>query len=494
MTDEFFSRIKMTSLQSKVMTADEASEFIKPNMTIGASGFTMSGYPKQIAASLAKRSENGEKLNLTVYTGASTGDDFDGILARSKALKCRMPFQTNKDLRNMINKGIVKYVDLPLSVMPKWVRDGYLNHIDVALVEAVEIDEKGNIIPSVSVGAIETYINQADKIIVEINTSVPSNLKGIHDIFMMESAPNTKPIPILKAGDRIGTPYIPCDPSKIVAIVESTTPDCGISEAPGDEDYDRMSENLIKFLEQEVEKGHLCNPLPPIQAGVGAVSNAVLSGLNKSKFEHLTVYSEVMQDSLVDLIECGKVDAASATSITMSKEKFVKFFQNVDKFKDKIVLRPMEISNSPEVIRRLGVISINTVIEADLYGNTNSSYIDGNRLMNGVGGSGDFSQNAGLSIFITKSTAKNETISSIVPLVTHIDHTRKTVNVIVTEQGVADLRGKDIVEMANEIIDNCAHPKFRPALKKYLAKATVLSDYLAYPYSEEAAMMFRNNY
>lgn len=493
MTEELKGRIKIDSLYDKVMTAEEAAKFIEPNMTIGASGFTMSGYPKQVAAVLARRAESGEKLGLTVYTGASMGDDFDGILARSGALKCRMPYQTNRDLRNMINSGRVKYVDMPLSVMPKWVRDGYLNHVDVALVEAVEIDERGNIIPSVSVGAIETYIKCADKVIVEINTSVPTSIKGMHDIFMMESAPNTKPIPIVKAGDRVGTPYIPCDPSKIVAIVESSTPDCGIDDAAGDEDFDRISENLIGFLKSEVEKGHLCNPLPPLQAGVGAVSNAVLAGLSRSEFEHMTVYSEVMQDSLVDLIESGKVDAASATSITMSKEKFRKFFAGIENYRDKIVLRPMEISNSPEVIRRLGVISINTVIEADLYGNTNSSYIGGNRLMNGVGGSGDFCQNSGLSIFITKSTAKGGTISSIVPMVTHIDHTRKTVNILITEQGVADLRGKDVVEMANEIIDKCAHPSFKPALKKYLAKATVLSDYLAYPYSEEAAMMFRNN-
>ncbi|MBQ3777207.1 MAG: hypothetical protein II835_03825 [Fibrobacter sp.] len=209
--------------------------------------------------------------------------------------------------------------------------------------------------------------------------------------------------------------------------------------------------------------------------------------------EHLTVYSEVMQDSLVDLIECGKVDAASSTAITMSKEKMKAFFEKLDALKGKIVLRPMEISNSPEVIRRLNVIAINTIIEADLYGNTNSSYVGGSRLMNGVGGSGDFCQNGGLSIFITKSTAKNGTISSIVPLVSHIDHTSKTVQVIVTEQGVADLRGLNVIERAHAIIDNCAHPKFRPALEKYLRKASVLSDYPAYPYSVEAAQMFHGS-
>lgn len=492
MTDELKNRIKNPQLMDRVCSAQDAVAFIQPNMTLGVSGFTISGYTKKIPAALAQRAAAGEKLNLTVYSGASLGDEFDGVLARAGALKCRMPYQTNKDLRTCINQGRVKYVDMPLSLLPKWVRSGYLNKIDVAVIEAAEIDEDGNIIPTTSVGASETFVQCAEKVIVELNTKVPQSIKGMHDIYCVEPAPNTKPINICSAGDRIGTPYIPCDPSKIVAIVESDILDAGIADAPSDLEYDKMSELLIAFLENEVKEGRMCNPLPPLQAGIGAVSNAVLSGLSRSNFQHLTVYSEVMQDSLVDLIESGKVDCASATSITMSQEKMVKFYGKMDDLKDKIVLRPMEISNSPEVIRRLGIISINTVIEADLYGNTNSSYIGGNRLMNGVGGSGDFCQNGGLSIFITKSTAKNGTISSIVPMVTHIDHTSKTCQIIITEQGVADLRGLDVTERANEIIDKCAHPKFRPALKKYLAKATVLSDYPAYPYSEEAAMMFRN--
>ncbi len=200
-----------------------------------------------------------------------------------------------------------------------------------------------------------------------------------------------------------------------------------------------------------------------------------------------------MQKSILSLIDEGKIDCASATSITMPQAALQEFYENIDRYRGKIILRPMEISNSPEVIRRLGVIAINTVIEADLYGNVNSSYIGGNKLMNGVGGSGDFCQNGGLSIFITKSTAKDGKVSCIVPMVSHMDHTIKSTQILITEQGVADLRGLDVVERANLIIDKCAHPKFRPALKKYLAKATILSDYLAYPYSTEAAMMFHNS-
>jgi len=492
MTDELKKRIRNKDVLSKVCTAKEAAAFIQPKMTLGVSGFTITGYTKVVAKELAARAEAGEKLNLTVYSGASLGDEFDGVLTRAGALFCRMPYQTNKDLRNAINIGKVKYVDMPLSMMPRWVRSGYLNHIDVALIEAAGIDENGNIIPTMSVGASDTYVACADKVIIEVNTKVPASIEGFHDIYIPEPIPNTKPINILKANDKIGTPYIPCDPSKIVAVVESDVIDAGVRDMPMDDDFRQMSKNLIEFLEEEVKSGRMPNPLPPLQAGIGVVSNAVLEGLRDSDFEHLTVYSEVMQKSILSLIDEGKIDSASATSITMPQTALQEFFENIDRYRGKIILRPMEISNSPEVIRRLGVIAINTVIEADLYGNVNSSYIGGNKLMNGVGGSGDFCQNGSLSIFITKSTAKDGKLSCIVPMVSHMDHTIKSTQILITEQGVADLRGLDVVERANLIIDKCAHPKFRPALKKYLTKATILSDYLAYPYSTEAAMMFHN--
>ena len=491
-SDELKKRIRNAEVLRKVCTPKEAASFIKPDMTLGVSGFGLSGYTKVVAKELAARAEAGERLNLTVYSGASTGDDFDGVLTRAGALSCRMPYQSNKDLRNAINEGKIKYVDLPISNMAKWVRSNYLNHIDVALVEAAAIDEKGNIIPTFSVGASDTYVACADKVIVELNTKIPACVEGIHDIYIPEPAPYTKPINILKPNDRIGTPYIPCSPSKIVAVVESDIPDRGIIAGEIDAETKKISENLVSFLKNEVKEGRLCNPLPPLQAGVGAVSDAVIKGLVESDYTHLNVFSEIAQGSFLALAYAGKIDSISAAGLAMSTEEMEEFYRHIDHYRDKIILRPMEISNSPEVIRRLGVISINTAIEADLYGNVNSSYVGGTRLMNGVGGSGDYCGNAGVSIFITKSTAKDGKISSIVPMVSHIDHTIKNVQILITEQGVADMRGLDVIERADLIIDKCAHPKFRQALKKYFSKAIVLSEHLVYPYSEEAAMMFHN--
>jgi succinyl-CoA:acetate CoA-transferase len=135
------------------------------------------------------------------------------------------------------------------------------------------------------------------------------------------------------------------------------------------------------------------------------------------------------------------------------------------------VLRPMEISNHPEVARRLGVIAMNTAIEFDIYGHVNSTNIMGSRMMNGLGGSGDFTRNAYLSFFTTVSTAKGGDISSVVPFVSHVDHTEHDVEVFVTEQGLADVRGLSPKERALKIINNCAHPDYRPMLIDYLNRA-----------------------
>jgi len=114
---------------------------------------------------------------------------------------------------------------------------------------------------------------------------------------------------------------------------------------------------------------------------------------------------------------------------------------------------------------------MNGMIETDIYGNVNSTHIRGTNIMNGIGGSGDFARNAYLSIFMTPSTAKRGSISSIVPMVTHVDHTEHDVQIVVTENGLADLRGLSPKQRAGVVIDQAAHPSFRPALRDYFDRA-----------------------
>lgn len=464
-------RIRCKKLLKKVVSADEAAAMIKDGMNVGTSGFTPSGYPKAVPLALAKQVEEGRKVKINLWTGASVGEELDGALTRVGAINKRLPYQTNKEIRKALNSPAINYQDQHLSHTPQQVRYGFFGNLDVAIVEACAITEDGNIVPTTSLGNTPTYVQEADFVIVEVNTSQPKELEGMHDVYIPLDPPNRQPIPLVNAGDKIGTTYIPCDPEKIKAIVITDIPDKVRPLGDIDEDSKKIGENLVAFFKQEVAAGRLPKNLLPLQSGVGSVANAVLAGLLDSDFENLEFYSEVIQDSAMDLVDAGKFKVCSGTSLTPSIEGLKRFKDNIDFYSKKLILRPQEISNNPEIARRIGTISINTAIEADIYGHVNSTHIMGTKMMNGIGGSGDFTRSAYLSIFTTGSLAKDGKISSIVPMVSHVDHTEHDVCVIVTEQGVADLRNKSPRERALEIINNCAHPDFKDDLMAYYEEA-----------------------
>jgi len=476
------------------MSAEAAAEFIKDGMIIATSGFTPSGYPKSVPKALAKRKNEGEDLGITLITGASVGDELDGELARSGVLKRRFPYQTHRDTRRMINDGRIKYQDHHLSHIPQMMSYGFLGNIDVAIVEAVAITEEGGIVPSTSVGIAPQALKLADYVIIEINNKQPIGLEGVHDIYMTKNPPNREPIPITHPKDRIGKPYMTVDFEKVVAVVESDVLDKVRPLGAIDGNSRKISDYIIEFLKKEVDAGRLPKNLLPLQSGVGSVANAVLGGLVESDFENLTCYTEVIQDSMLDLIDAGKVTVASGTSFTPSEEGLKRLIDGIDHYSKHCILRPMEISNNPEIARRLGVIAMNTAIEVDIYGHVNSTNVMGSRMMNGIGGSGDFTRNAYLSIFTTVSIAKDGDISSIVPMVSHVDHTEHDVDVIVTEQGIADLRGLSPVERAESIIHNCAHPQYKSKLKEYLGRGLEISKYKHEPHVIGEALSFHDRF
>jgi succinyl-CoA:acetate CoA-transferase len=315
------------------------------------------------------------------------------------------------------------------------------------------------------------FAQNAKNIIVEINLAQPEEFEGIHDCYAPEPQGQRSPIPLTKPSDRIGTIGIPLDLDKVRGIVFTNQKDSPSTIVPPDNETVIMAQHLIEFLREEIRAGRLTNSLAPLQSGIGSVANAVFHGLLDSEFTDLVVYSEVLQDAVFDLLDAGKVKFASSCSLTLSEEKMKHFYVNLDKYRDRLILRPQEISNQPELIRRMGLISINTALELDIYGNVNSTHVLGTKMMNGIGGSGDFARNARLGIFVTKSIAKDGNISSIVPFVSHVDHTEHDVDVIVTEQGYADLRGKAPRERVELIIENCAHPMYRDQLREYFQEA-----------------------
>jgi succinyl-CoA:acetate CoA-transferase len=466
-------RIRLPSLLDKVMSAAEAALLIEDGMTVGMSGFTRAGEAKAVPHALAERAKL-MPLKISLMTGASLGNDLDKELTEAGVLARRMPFQVDSTLRKAINAGEVMFIDQHLSETVEQMRNAQLKLPDIAVIEAVAITEQGHIVPTTSVGNSASFAIFARQVIVEINMAHNPNLEGLHDIYIPSYRPTRTPIPLVKVDDRIGSPAIPIPAEKIAAIVITHQADSPSTVLPPDGDTQAIADHLIDFFKQEVAAGRMSNKLGPLQAGIGNIANAVMCGLIDSPFEELTMYSEVLQDSTFDLIDAGKLSFASGSSITLSARRNADVFGNLEKYKDKLVLRPQEISNHPEVVRRLGIIGVNTALEFDLYGNVNSTHVCGTRMMNGIGGSGDFARNAHLAVFVTKSIAKGGAISSVVPMVSHVDHTEHDVDILVTEIGLADLRGLAPRERARVIIDNCVHPAYRQALNDYFEAACEL--------------------
>lgn len=486
-----YDRIRDPRLQDRVVTAEEAASWIQDGMTLGLSGFTRAGDVKAVPFALVERAKK-EKLKVNVFTGASLGSDIDKIFAENGMINKRLPFQADPTMRKKINNGELLFVDHHLSHTAEYVRANTIDSIDVAILEAIAVTEDGMLIPTTSIGNSLSFAKHAKSIIVEINMAQPMLLEGLHDLYDSEEQGERAPIPLTKTGDRIGTAGIPLDLEKVKGIVFTDQLDSPSTIVSPDHETEMMAQHLISFLRSEIKAGRLTERLAPLQSGIGTVANAVLHGMINSEFEDLEVYSEVLQDAVFDLIDAGKVNYASCCSITLSEEKMNQVFGNFEKYRDKLIMRPQELSNHPEIIRRLGLISINTALEFDIYGNVNSTHVSGTKMMNGIGGSGDFARNARLAIFVTKSIAKNGDISSIVPFVSHVDHTEHDVDIVVTEQGYADLRGLAPRERAPLIIEKCVHPLYRYQLWAYYEEALERGGQT--PHILEKAFSWHTNY
>ena len=493
------ARVLNSVLAQRIMSAQEAAALIHSGDQIGMSGFTGSGYPKAVPIELARRIANenlcGQKFQVSVFTGASTGPELDGALAMAGGIHLRLPYQSDPETRKRINAGEMEYMDIHLSHVAQFVDYGFLGKMDVALIEATAVLEDGRVVPSSSIGNNKTWIERAERIILEVNSSQPEALEGMHDIYYgLQAPPNRQPIPLVHPDQRIGTPYLTVPAEKVAAVVLTNSCDRNSPFKPPDENSRRIAGHILEFLMWEVRKGRMPASLLPLQSGVGNIANAVLVGLEEGPFEGLTSYTEVIQDGMIRLLKSGKLLSASATAFSLSPEGQAEVNAEMALYHSRIVLRPQEISNHPEIIRRLGVIAMNGMIEADIYGNVNSTHVMGSYIQNGIGGSGDFARNGYLSIFMTPSTAQHGNISTIVPMVSHVDHTEHDVQVIVTEQGLADLRGLSPRQRAKLIIENCSCPDYKSTLLEYFTRAERLSYGKHTPHLLSESLGWHNRY
>ncbi|MBS5154302.1 propionyl-CoA:succinate CoA transferase [Escherichia ruysiae] len=458
------------------MTADEAAEIIQHNDMVAFSGFTPAGSPKALPVAIAHRAneqhEAKKPYQIRLLTGASISAAADDVLSEANAVSWRAPYQTSSGLRQKINQGAVSFVDLHLSEVAQMVNYGFFGDIDVAVIEASAIEPDGRVWLTSGIGNAPTWLLRAKKVIIELNRYHDPRVAELADIVIPGAPPRRNSVSIFHAMDRVGTRYVQIDPKKIVAVVETNLPDAGKLLDKQNPMCQQIADNVVTFLLREMAQGRIPPEFLPLQSGVGNINNAVMARLGDNPdIPPFMMYSEVLQESVVHLLETGKITGASASSLTISADSLRKIYDNMDYFSCRIVLRPQEISNNPEIIRRLGVIALNVGLEFDIYGHANSTHVAGVNLMNGIGGSGDFERNAYLSIFMAPSIAKEGKISTIVPMCSHVDHSEHSVKVIITEQGIADLRGLSPLQRARAIIDNCAHPMYRDYLHRYLENA-----------------------
>src|SRR3712207_6389155 len=280
----------------------------------------------------------------------------------------------------------MEYIDVHLSHVAQMAWEGFLGPLDVAVVEVSGITADGDLVPSSSVGNNKTWLDRADRVVLEVNSWQSPALDGMHDVYYGTALPPARrPIQLTRPDERIGVPYLRCPEAKVVAVVETDAPDRNSGFAAPDDTSRAIAGHIVEFLEHEVARGRVPRELLPLQSGVGNVANAVLAGLGSSSFEGLTAYTEVIQDGMLDLLSSGRMVSASATAFSLSSAGMARFDAEAQTLRERILLRPQEISNHPEVIRRLGVLAMNGLIEADIYGNVNSTHVMGSRIQNGIG-------------------------------------------------------------------------------------------------------------
>lgn len=484
------------SLESKFRTAEEAAAMIQNGEVIGISGFTLSGYPKKVPKALALRAEKlhqeGKPFEITLFSGASTGESCDGALAQANAISLRAPYQSNSHIRNKTNTDRLGYLDEHLGVMGRLIREKSISSPTTAIIELAHITEDGKAYFSTSGGNSLTYIEHSSKIILEINTRYGESFIGLHDVYVPDLTPGAMPIPIRRVNDRAGQPFVQINTDKIVAIVFSDEYDEVKPFTSPDRIAQTIAGHILEFIEWERKKGKLQKELA-YQSGVGNVANAVFESMaNNPKQEQINIFTEVIQEACIPLLKQGKLGFASGTALTFSPKVQDEFLRNINDWKKHFILRQQEVSNNAEVIRRVGVISMNTALEFDIFGNVNSSHICGSSIMNGIGGSADFARNARLGFFMSPSTAKDGDISAIVPLVSHVDHTDHDTMIFVTEQGLADLRGLTAKQKAYSIIEHCAHPDYKDELKSELEYGIAHAKGKHIPVVLERAFNFHN--
>lgn len=452
------------ALRGKVCTARQAAALIPEGAVVAASGYTGAGDPKAVLAALAERGAAGELHGIDLITAAQLSRTAEEALAQAGVLRRRAPFSVAGAVRRLANSGALSYVEVSMAKMPRLFASGAFGQPDVAVIEVMGVWADGRVMLTTSVGMNDLMCAKAKTIILEVNTAQPACLAGVHDVY---DAPAHAGRGLAFAGERIGEREMRIDLEKVAAVVWSAVPDETPEQSEPGAAEEAICRNLFTFLDREYPG----RTLPPVQTGIGGLSRAILRAFRSSAYRDLSFFCGALQEDMLELLLAGKAGVLSGGSVVTTPAARAALEALGHDLPEHLVLRSMEVCNGPAAAAGLGILALNTGVEADLFGNVNASHIMGRQVVNGIGGGASFAAGAGLSVVLLPSVRKGGAISCFVPQTPHVDIVHHDVDVVISEWGTADLRGKDDLACARAVLENCVHPDYRQQMEAELDAA-----------------------
>lgn len=419
----------------KYMTAQEAVRLIESGDHVYIQGST--SIPEVLCEALAQRGH--ELKNVVVYSGFA--------VARRPSPLCRPEFKDSflidsffisNAFRNYINEGYGTMTPRFLGEVPELFRDGTCR-VDVALINCSLPDSEGNVSYGVSADLATAAVECADRVIAQINPRVP-----------------------FTPGDAV------INLSQLSAAVEVDEPLVEVPTATPTEAEIRIGNSIAELIPDGAT----------MQIGVGGIPNAVIRALMDHK--HLGLHTEAMTDGVLPLLEKGVIDNSckkvmpgkSVASLALGSQALYDYLDH----NDDIVFKDVAWTNNPFTIaQNPKVMSINSCLEIDLTGQVCADSI-GTKMFSGVGGQHDFvygsSRSEGGLSFLAILSTTNKGVNKIKPVLTPgagVVTTRFQTNYIVTENGIVNLRGKNLAERAKLMI-SVAAPQFREELERAAAE------------------------
>jgi acetyl-CoA hydrolase len=423
----------------RIISADDATKLVKSGNRVFLTGNCST--PEVFSQALAARYHEVTSVEIVQLLDLGAGEFFTADMADH--IRLNSLFISGK-VRPAVNDGLAEFTPIFLSEIPGLFINGRLV-LDVAVIQVTPPDRHGYCSYGVEVGVTKSAAEHAGLVIAEVNPRMPRTL---------------------------GDSFIHV--SQIDYFIEVNYPLPEIKPEPASP----VQERIARYIAELVPDG------ATLQTGIGGIPDAVLRRLTNHK--NLGIHTELFSDGVMEMIERGVI-TCQAKTLHPGKviAGFVLGTQTLyDYIHDNpiIELHPTEYVNDPFIIaQNQKMVSINSALEVDLTGQVCADSI-GSRFYSGVGGQVDFVRGAarskgGMTFIALPSTAKNDTMTRIVPQLkpgAGVTTTRNDVHFVATEYGVADLYGRTISERVQALI-NVAHPRFREELEAYAHQQNYLS-------------------